>query len=92
MKTPLPWYYQDRLLSDRPADLRLEAENYRRAKEARRDQADNTVLSRIFSWLWAEIRALAERSMSFARKGKSLAAHGSSYLDNPDPYKNCQTC
>ncbi len=89
---PLPLYYQDLVVRDRPAELRLEAENYRRAKEAQRGQAHNPVASRLFSWLRAEIRALAERSLSFAGKEKSLAAQRNSYLDNPDPFRNCQTC
>ncbi len=92
---PLPWYYQERLLEDRPADLRLEAENERRAKEARTATASHPVPSRLFSWLRAEITTLAQQSASLASKagkGKSLAAHENSYLDNPDPYRNCQTC
>ena len=92
MKMPLPWYYQERFLNDRPAELRLEAENERRAKEARGDRVSYPVLSRLFSWLRAEIRALQQPSVFSARKSKTLAAQQHSYLDNPDPFKNCETC
>jgi hypothetical protein len=89
---PLPWYYQDRLLSDRPGDLRLEAQNERRAKEARGDAVSSSVLPRLFSWLNGKVGALRLQSESLTGRGRSLASQRHSYLDNPDPFRDCTTC
>ena len=92
IKMPLPWYYQERLLNDRPAELRLEAENERRAKQARGDQVSDPVLPRLFSSLIGKIGTLQQQLVSFASKSKTLAAQRLSYLDNPDPFRDCATC
>ena len=89
---PLPWYYQDRLVNDRPAELLREAENWRRAKEARGDTGRSPILPRLFNWLGEQARTLQLRPERWAGKSKSFASQKHSYLDNPDPSKDCVTC
>jgi hypothetical protein len=89
---PLPWYYQDRLVNDRPAELLREAENWRRAKEARGDEGSSPSLPRLFNWLGEQARTLLLRLERWAGKSKSLASQKHSYLNNADPFKDCVTC
>ena len=88
----LPWFYQERITEDRHAELLREAENWRRAKEARGDAASSPSLPRLFSWLGELASALQLQSERWAGKSKSLASQEHSYLDNPDPLKDCVTC
>ena len=88
----LQWFYLERLTKDRHAELLREAENWRRAKEARGDAASSPSLPRLFSWLGELASALQLQSERWAGKSKSLASQEHSYLDNPDPLKDCVTC
>jgi hypothetical protein len=88
----LPWYYQDRLLNDRYGELLREAQHERRAREARGDEANSPTLPRLFNWLEEQAGAVRQRAARWTGRRKSLASQTRSYLDNPDPFKDCETC
>jgi hypothetical protein len=75
------WYFDEKLSNLHHADLVREANNERRAKEARAEAVSSPILPRLFSWLGEQ-----------ASKNKTLASQKLSYLDNPDPFRNCVTC
>ena len=89
---PLQLFYLDRLAKDRHAELLREAENWRRAKEARGDAVSSPILPRLFNWLGQQAGALRQRSERWAGKSKPLGSQEQPYLDNPNPSNDCVTC
>jgi hypothetical protein len=75
------WYFDEKLSKLHHASMLHEAREERRAREARSDTVGSPALSRWFRWLG-----------ELAGKGKTLAAQELSYLENPDPFRDCVTC
>jgi hypothetical protein len=86
------WYLSEKLAHAHYADMLHSAENERRASEAREGQISSPHLPRLFSWMGQQASALRQQSVSRVAKYRSLASQKHSYLDNPDPFKNCLTC
>jgi hypothetical protein len=86
------WYLNEKLARAHSVDMLRSAENERRASEAREGQISSPRLPRLFSWMGQQASALRQQSESWFAKYRSLASQKHSYLDNPDPFKNCSTC
>jgi hypothetical protein len=89
---PLQSFFLDRLAKDHHAELLREAENWRRAKEARGDAVNSLILPRLFNWLGERAGALRQRSERWAGKSKSLGPQEQPYQDDPVPSKDCVAC
>ncbi len=86
-------YLDENLAFDHNKELLREAQNARLARAAAAGNASRSpVLPRLLGWLGEQAGALSQQTEAWARKSRSLASQKLSYLDNPDPFKNCATC
>jgi hypothetical protein len=83
------WYVQEKLAKYQHADLLQEASRARLAKLAKGDSRQEPILIRAFSWL-GKLATAAEKSLTAKRH--TLTTKDRSYLDHPDPFKDCVTC
>jgi len=83
------WHVLEKLANYHHADLLREASRARLAKLAEGDSLQDPLLTRVFSWLGKQATA-AEKS--WTAKSHTLTTKGRSYLDHPDPFKDCVTC
>ncbi len=89
---PPSWYIDEKLAFDHHADLIRIARDERRAREAQGDGERLPLLARLFKWI-GRLTDLARQQMeSWTGKTRSLASQKHSYLENPDPFRECVTC
>jgi hypothetical protein len=88
----LQWFYLDQRAKERQAELLREAEEVRRAKEARGDAVSSPILPRLFNWLGEQASALQLRSERWAGNSQSLGSQEQPYVDNPNSSKDCVIC
>jgi hypothetical protein len=86
------WYLDEKVALAQQAEMRRIAHEERRATESQLGRASAPLLPRLFSWVDRQVDALRQQTEAWAGRGKSLASQKFSYLDNPDPFRNCQTC
>ena len=86
------WYVEEKVAFQHAAEMRREAENERLARVAEEGAAGPAALPRLFGWLGEHAGTLLRRAETRVARSGSLATQRLSYLDNPDPYRNCATC
>jgi hypothetical protein len=89
---PPSGYIDEKLALAHHADLIRAAQDERRAREAQGGGESSPLLPRLFKWIDIHADALRQQTESWAGRTKSLASQKYSYLDNPDPFRNCVTC
>jgi len=89
---PPSWYIDEKLAVARQADLIRAANEERRAREAQGGSESLPLWPRLFHWMGTQADALRQQMEAWTGRTESLASQKHSYLDNPDPFRNCVTC
>ncbi len=89
---PRSWYIDEKLAFDHHADLIRIAREERLAREAQDGGEGLPPLPRLFRWMGRLAAALRREIESRAGRTESLASQNHSYLENPDPFRDCVTC
>ncbi len=89
---PASWYIDEKLAFDHHADLLRIANEERRARKAQGGGESLPLLPRLFKWMGRLADGLRGQAGSWAGRTTSLASQKHSYLDHPDPSRDCVTC
>jgi len=86
------WYVYEEVARSQHAEMLHIAQEERRAREAQRGQERAPLWPRLYQWLDQQAEPVRRRFTSWVSRATSLASQKYSYLDNPDPFRNCATC